>query len=81
MTTMKNFIEELDSIIPSKNKHALVESKAVHIIASASNLIKLIRESYSKDVADDLVKRLHKSILTEDNKKFVRKIKEIRKST
>lgn len=81
MTTLKNFIDELDSIIPSKNKHAIVESKALHIIASATNLAKLIRESYPKDVADDLVKRLYKSILSEDNKKFTRKIKELRKIT
>ncbi len=80
MATLKNFIEELDNIIPSKNKHALVESKALHIIASASHLAKLIRETYPDDIADDLVKRLHKSILSEDNRKFVRKIKELRKN-
>lgn len=80
MDYLKNFIEELDSIVPAKNKHTVIESRAVHIIASAINLVKLIRESYPTDVADDLIKRLHRSILSEDNKKFMRKIKEIRKS-
>jgi len=39
----------------------------------------LIRESYPDDQADDLVKRLHRSIMSEDERKFTRKIKEIRK--
>lgn len=79
MDSLKSIIEELDSIVPAKSKHVVVESRAAHIIASAMNLVKLIRESYPKDIADDLVKRLHRSILSEDDKKFMRKIKELRK--
>ena len=80
MDSLKNFIEELDSIVPAKSKHTLIESRATHIIASAINLVKLIRESYPEETADDLVKRLHRSILSEDDRKFMRKIKELRKS-
>lgn len=80
MESLKNIIEELDSIVPSKNKHAMIEGKAVHLIASASNLMKLIKESYSEDQADDLIKRLFRSIMSEDNKKFTRKMKELRNS-
>jgi hypothetical protein len=80
MDSLKNIIEELDTIVPAKSKHTIIESRAIHIIASAVNLARLIRESYPSDVADDLVKRLHRSILSEDDKKFMRKIKELRKS-
>jgi len=76
--SIKNIIDELDTIIPAKSKHTVIESRATHLIASAINLIKLIRESYPTDQADDLVKRLHRSIISEDDKKFTRKIKEIR---
>lgn len=76
---LKNFIDELDAIVPAKNKHTVVESRATHLIASAINLIRLIRESYPEEQADDLIKRLHRSIISEDSKKFTRKIKEIRK--
>lgn len=80
MENIKNIIEELDSIVPAKNKHTIIESRAIHLIASANNLISLIRESYDPLVADDLVKRLHRSIASADQNKFMRKIKELRKN-
>lgn len=79
MDSLKSIIEELDQIIPAKNKHAIIESRASHLIASAVNLVSLIRNTYPAETADDLVKRLHRSILSEDNRKFMRKIKELRK--
>ena len=79
MDSLKSIIDELDAIVPAKSKHSVIESRASHIIASAVNLVKLIKESYSDEIADDLVKRLHRSILSEDDRKFMRKIKELRK--
>lgn len=80
MDPLKSIIDELDAIVPARNKHMVIESRATHIIASAVNLVKLIRESYPTDLAEDLVKRLHRSILSEDDRKFTRKIKELRKT-
>lgn len=79
MESLKSIIEELDAIVPAKNKHTIIESRAAHIIASAVNLVRLIRESYPEETADDLIKRLHRSILSEDERKFMRKIKELRR--
>ena len=76
--SIKNIIDELDAIVPAKSKHTVIESRATHLIASAINLVRLIRESYPDDQADDLVKRLHRSIMSEDNRKFTRKIKDLR---
>jgi hypothetical protein len=75
---MKNFLDELDKFVPAKNKHSVIESRASHLIASAVNLVHLIQESYSEEEASDLVKRLYRSIMTEDEKKFSRKIKELK---
>lgn len=75
---MKNFLDELDKFVPAKNKHSVIESRASHLIASAVNLVHLIKESYSEEEASDLVKRLYRSIMTEDEKKFSRKIKELK---
>jgi hypothetical protein len=75
---MKNFLDELDKFVPAKNKHSVIESRASHIIASAVNLVHLIKESYGEEEANDLVKRLYRSIMTEDEKKFSRKIKELK---
>ena len=78
MADIKNFIDELDRVVPAKNKHTVIENRASHIIASAVNLVHLIKESYSEEEAQDLIKRLYRSIITEDEKKFGRKIKELR---
>ena len=79
MDALKNIIDELDAIVPAKSKHTVIESRATHLIASAINLVRLIIETYPDEQAEDLVKRLHRSIMSEDDKKFTRKIKEIRK--
>lgn len=78
MADIKNFIDELDKVVPAKNKHTVIENRASHIIASAINLVHLINETYSEEDAKDLIKRLYRSIITEDEKKFGRKIKELR---
>lgn len=78
MANIKNFIDELDKAVPNKNKHNVIESRASHIIASAVNLVHLIKESYPEAEATDLVKRLYRSIMTEDERKFSRKIRELR---
>jgi len=75
---INSFIDELDRFVPAKSKHTVIESRASHIIASAINLVQLIRESYPDEDAQDLIKRLHRSIMSEDQRKFTRKIKELR---
>ena len=75
---INSFIDELDKFVPAKSKHTVIESRASHIIASAINLVQLIRESYPEADAQDLIKRLHRSIISEDQRKFGRKIKELR---
>ena len=75
---INSFIDELDKFVPAKSKHTVIESRAGHIIASAINLVQLIRESYPEEDAQDLIKRLHRSIISEDQRKFGRKIKELR---
>ena len=78
VSDIKNFLDELDKFVPAKSKHTVIESRASHIIASAVNLVHLIRESYSEEEANDLIKRLYRSIMTEDSRKFTRKIKELK---
>jgi len=40
--------------------------------------VQLIRENYGEEDAQDLIKRLHRSIMSEDQRKFIRKIKELK---
>ena len=65
--------------MPVKNKHTVIEARDLHIISSAVNLIEQINANYPPEVAQDLTKRLVRSIQVGESQKFTRKMKEIRK--
>ena len=73
----KSLFEELDSIVPDHNKFRLVESKADHIVTSAINLLRLLRENFSEEEAASLEKRFFSSIRNEDFRRFERGVKKI----
>lgn len=73
----RSILEELDSLRLQKDKHNLVESRALHVIQGAVNLINLIRENYSSEQADELERRLINSIKQQDSTKFTRGVKRI----
>jgi len=75
----KTLIEELGHLVPAKSKHNVIEARAMHVIHSAVHLIESLKVNYSPELADDLTKRLVKSILSEDPQKFQRKLTQIKK--
>lgn len=79
MTKPRSLIEELDNLLPAKNKHSVIESRAGHVISSAIHLVELLHSNYDEETADDLTKRLLKSILAKDDAKFMRKLTQLKK--
>lgn len=75
----KSLIDEISNYVPEKNKELFIEAKAQQIIGAAVNLIKYIRDNYDKETSDDLSKRLVRSIISDDEDKFFRKIRSLRK--
>ena len=75
----QNLIEELDRLISPKDKHQIIEARASHIIISATNLIRLLEDSFTLEESDELTRRLISSIKNKDPEKFNRKIREFRK--
>ena len=73
-------IDELLDYAPSRNKELFIESRGQQVIASALNLIRLIRESFDEVTAADLSKRLVRSIVSEDQEKFCRRLRAIREA-
>lgn len=71
----RTILEELNSLYSEKNKSAIIESRAIHIIDSAINLINTMYENYEHDTASELERRLLNSIRGQDNKKFIRSIR------
>jgi hypothetical protein len=76
----RSILDEINSISDQRDRRYIVENTADNVIASASNLIKLINETYDADTSADLVKRFINSIRTQDEMKFRRGIRKANES-
>lgn len=80
MKNLRSIIDELDRLVPERDKHHIIEARATNVIASCINVMQLISESFSEEEAEDLNKRLIGAIKGRDPSKFNRKIKEMKKT-
>ena len=76
----RSLLEELNDIAVQKDTEAVIESRAVHVINSAINLLTLIRENFDPELAYELERRLINSIKGSDPGKFTRGIRKLRDS-
>lgn len=77
--TTKSILQELHDLKAKPPVENVVDSRAVHVIESAINVIKMIRENFDSDTASDLEKRFINSIKSSDPQKFARGIKNYKK--
>lgn len=77
----KRFTSILDELnyVPQANRDLFVEGRAQQVIASFTNLMRLIEESYDPATATDLQKRLVNALRTQNSEKFSRKIRSLGK--
>lgn len=68
----RSILDEITNIVPEHDRINIIESRALHIITSAVNLINLIRETYDSETAGELERRLLNSIRGQDSSKFMR---------
>lgn len=73
----KSILQELSSVSIKKDPELFIESRALHTINSAINILEMIKENFSEEVAIDLEKRLINSIKGADPSKFSRGIRKI----
>lgn len=71
----RSILDEITNIVPEHDRGNIIESRALHIITSAVNLINLIRETYDPETAGELERRLLNSIRGQDSSKFMRGIR------
>lgn len=76
----RGIVDELLDYAPTRDTELFIESRGQQVIASALNLMRLIRESFDEDIAADLSKRLVRAIATEDQAKFCRRLRAMRES-
>ena len=77
---IRSLLDELDEMVPTKDKHVIIESRAHHFITSGINLIKLIEENFTESEANELTRRLFNSLKTKNPIKFERKIRQIKEN-
>ena len=77
---VRSILDELNSLCIEKDKENIVESRAMHVITGAINLIEYIKEHYDPEEALELERRLVNSIRGRDTKKFSRAITRIKES-
>ena len=58
----KSLLQEINEVIPPKNKGMVIESRGQHLISTVTNLIDMIYETYDKEIALDIHRRLLISI-------------------
>jgi len=75
---IKSILNEIDSILPQKNKALIVESRASHVIISASNIMNMISENYDADTAEKLQKKFLNAIRTGNVDKFSNALKRLK---
>jgi uncharacterized protein (UPF0305 family) len=78
MKNIRSIIDELDRLVPERDKHHIIEARASNVIASCINVMQLIAESFDDEEAEELNKRLLSAIRNKDPNKFNRKIKEMK---
>jgi len=73
----RSILQELSDIGISRDTDLVIESRGSNIIASAVNLLSMIREHYDVETAAELERRFINSIKSSDSSKFKRGIKRI----
>ena len=74
----RSILEEIDRIVDTRDRAAVIESRANHVIAGAINIIQMLRETYDETTAGELERRLINSIRSQDAAKFARGIRKVK---
>lgn len=76
----RSILQELNSFATKKDIELVIESRALHIINGAINILETVRENFDEETALDLERRLLNSIRGADPDKFRRGIRKIQES-
>jgi hypothetical protein len=78
--TTRSILQELNDLGLNRDTDLVIESRGSNIIASAINLIEMIKSSYDVETAAELERRFINSIKSGDNTKFKRGIQRVQES-
>lgn len=76
----RSLLDELVDYVPYENREQFIATRAQQVVASFENLRNLINESYEPELAEELTKRLLNAAKSGDDRKFVKKIDEVKRT-
>ena len=76
----KTLLEELDTLVPNRDKFLVIESRSKSLIENFTNIMNLIKENFSDDEVEELTKKLLGSCKAGDSRKFVKKNREYKEN-
>jgi hypothetical protein len=76
----RSILQELNSFSANRDVELVIESRALHVINSAINILDMVKENFDQETALDLERRLLNSIRGSDPDKFRRGIRKIQES-
>jgi hypothetical protein len=76
----RSILQELNSYATNRDIELIIESRALHVINGAMNILDMVRENFDEETALDLERRLLNSIRGGDPDKFRRGIRKIQES-
>lgn len=75
----RSILEELDALYIERDRRHVIENRASNVISSAIRLLEQIQESYDKEQAEILERKLFNAIKSRDETKFTRSMKKATK--
>jgi hypothetical protein len=77
----KSLLESLIDISPVKDFDLVIESRGIHIITSVITLLETITDTYGKNAANEMEKKICSSIRLKNVNKFSKGLKNIIKES
>jgi|TARA_Y100000310_G_scaffold335841_1_gene418877 flagellar basal body P-ring protein FlgI len=74
----RSILQELQEYTKETRKELIIESRAKHAIAEATDIIQEINSNFDEEIAQDLEKRFINSIKSGDANKFLRAVKKLK---
>lgn len=73
----KSILEEINDLVPSKSRQEVINSRASHVLSSVINFLDSIHESYDRDTAETLERKLLNAVRARDASKFTNSLRRV----
>lgn len=73
----RSILDEINDLVPNKSRQEVINSRASHVLSSVINFLDNIHESYDRDTADNLERKLLNAVRARDASKFTNSLRRV----